>query len=127
MSKKNVLVLLIIGCFSIFILTGCGEEGGIQPAALDYDDTAAYGPEIITIYKLTPGTYYYSVHNFSNQWSDTSTSLSESTANVTITQGTKTYRYSVSPGNIGTYWDVCKIVIDNSKNVTVTPVNTYRT
>lgn len=43
MSKKNVLVLLIIGCFSIFALTGCGEENIHTPAA-DYPYENEYNP-----------------------------------------------------------------------------------
>ena len=97
-------------------------------ADLDYDDTTSYGPEVTTIYKLTPGDYYFYVHDYTNGYDSTSTEMGMSGATVKIFRGSakKPFSvYSIGAGEHGTIWNVCKISIDSSGNVEVTPINTY--
>ena len=53
MSKKNVLVLLLVGCFSIFVLTGCGEEGANTTPVDDspYEDGYEVEDELNSAYE----------------------------------------------------------------------------
>lgn len=53
-------------------------------ANLDVDDTYSYGPETITINAYLPGTYRYSIHNFSDQSSEGGLGIYESPAKVEI-------------------------------------------
>ncbi|MBQ9460470.1 MAG: S-layer homology domain-containing protein, partial [Clostridia bacterium] len=46
-------------------------------AELDYDDTTSFGPEITTIYSLTPGEYYFYVHDYSNGYDGNSTEMAK--------------------------------------------------
>lgn len=103
-------------------------------ADLDYDDTSAFGPEITTIHLLTPGDYYFYVHDYSNKNNNSSTALSSSYAYVRIYQGTsntvmkydgdKLASFSVPKSKIGNLWTVCKITVDSSGDVSITPINT---
>lgn len=100
---------------------------------LDYDDTSSYGPEITTIRKLTPGDYYFYVHDFTNRSSNNSTELCNSGAYIEIFEGmSKTpmslangapARFTISPNSVATLWTVCRINIDSNGNVTIYPIN----
>lgn len=74
---------------------------------LDLDDTSSYGPETTTIYQQEDGIYKFSVHNYSNLGSSSSTSLSESGAMVKVysNQLSEPVIYYV-PNMEGTAWDV---------------------
>jgi len=39
----------------------------VKNAFLDTDDTSSYGPEVTSLLKAVPGTYVYSIHNFSGE------------------------------------------------------------
>ena len=103
-------------------------------ADLDYDDTSAFGPEITTIHLLTPGDYYFYVHDYSNKNNNSSTALSSSNACVEIYQGTSNTVITYDGGNsasfnvplnkIGNTWTVCRITIDDSGDISITPINT---
>ena len=44
-----------------------GSKTSSPYCELDVDDTTSYGPENLTIYQMTPGTYYYAVYNYSDE------------------------------------------------------------
>ena len=95
-------------------------------ASLDVDDTSSFGPEVITINRMIPGTYSYSVHHYSG-----SGTILSSAARVELTvNGSMTVFVPPQPpaGNTlpsGTRWNVFNLVVDAAGNVVVTPVNTY--
>ena len=102
----------------------------LYAADLDYDDTTSYGPEVTTIRKLTPGDYYFYVHDFSNGSSATSTEMATSGATVNVYRGSSSTplgSFSISAASNGTYWNVVKITIDISGIVSLTPIDTYGT
>ena len=93
---------------------------------LDYDDTTSYGPEVITIRNLTPGTYYYYVHDYSNRATSGSTALAKSQARVQAYLGSSSQPFamvSVSPSSTGTFWNVFKLEL--GKKTVMTPIGTY--
>ncbi len=74
-------------------------------AGLDVDDVTSYGPETITISELYPGTYYYSVYNYSG-----SPALTTSDAQITAYDefgliGT----YDIPTSGSGRWWHVFQI------------------
>lgn len=83
-----------------------------KTSSLDVDDTSSYGPETITVTgfsSLTQG-FVYSVHNYSDKGSTSSTRLSNSDAYVTVYHGS--YRpvvFHVPVGYTGTVWNVFKV------------------
>ena len=95
---------------------------------LDYDDTTSYGPEITTIHELNPGTYYFFVHDYTNGRNESSQAMAKCGATVEITLPDGTVQmYTVNPESKGTIWDVCRIDINHSGNVTLTGLNRYGT
>jgi hypothetical protein len=90
----------------------CGE--------LDVDDTSSYGPETITMLRLVAGTYRYSVHDYTNRNSSTSTGLANSNATVKLFfHDGQELTFNV-PNQPGTVWNVFEI--DGSTSV-ITPLN----
>lgn len=93
--------------------------GSDTVAALDHDDTSSYGPETITIYTQSTGTYRYSVHDYSNGSRTSSTALGASGARVRLYVGDRLVRtYHVPTGAAGTLWTVFEI-----NGTTITPIN----
>jgi hypothetical protein len=95
-----------------------GNLNSTPYAALDRDDTDSYGPETITITRQLPGTYRYSVHNFSDRSASGSTRLASSGARVAVYRGnTLLHRFYAPnvPGNLWTVFDM------NGERIT--PVN----
>jgi uncharacterized protein YfaP (DUF2135 family) len=92
----------------------------VEPfAQLDVDDTNGFGPETITISQVKPGVYRYSVHDYSNRTSTTSTALSASGARVDLyVNGVLTQQFFVPPGP-GNLWTVFEM-----NGGVVTAVNT---
>lgn len=90
--------------------------------SLDVDDTSSYGPETITISQFLPGIYRYSVHDFSNRGSTTSTVMSsQSTALVKVFQGsTQIATFNVPTGQTGNLWTVFEL---DGTSKTITPKN----
>ena len=68
--------------FHIYYVDQLVNDG--SNVSLDWDDTNSYGPETITIDAYLPGTYRYSVHNFSDQDSEGGLGIYESPAKVEI-------------------------------------------
>ena len=76
-------------------------------AALDLDDTDSYGPETITITQFSAGgVYRYSVHDFDNLGSGTSSQLSTSGAKVQVYGSTGLLATFAVPPGPGTLWTV---------------------
>ncbi|MDR1642365.1 MAG: M4 family metallopeptidase [Clostridiales bacterium] len=100
----------------------------LYAADLDYDDVTSYGPEVTTIRVLTPGTYYYYVHDYSNRSSQSSSAMSNSSATIKVYLGaaeTASATYNIRPGNAGIYWNVVRIEISQSGEVTLNPIDTF--
>ena len=91
-------------------------------ADLDLDDVTSYGPETITIHELRPGTYRYSVHDYTNLSSSTSTAMSNSSATVKLISEAGTREFNITPNTPATLWTVFEI--DGSSG-TITTVNSY--
>jgi hypothetical protein len=90
----------------------CGE--------LDVDDTSSYGPETITMLRLVAGTYFYSVHDYTNRNSSTSTGLANSNATVKLFfHDGQELTFNV-PNQPGTLWNVFEI---DGATGAITPLN----
>lgn len=87
--------------------------------SLDVDDRSSYGPETITISAPNTGLYRYSVHDFSNRLSTTSTGLSTSGAQVNVYYGSTLLKTYNVPNAAGTLWTVFTL-----QNGILTDVNT---
>lgn len=97
---------------------------------LDYDDTTSYGPEVTTIHILTPGEYYFYVHDFSNGSSVTSTEMANSGATVKVYRGSSSTpisngTFTVDRSSSGTYWNVFKLTIGADRRISIEGLNTY--
>ena len=107
-------------------IPGIGEEiyfidkdASDASANLDWDVTTGYGPETTTISTQRSGTYYYSIYNYSQTGS-----FSTSNAVVKIYNSSglwKTYTASSVAGD-GTsdWWRVCSL-----NGTTITAINTF--
>jgi hypothetical protein len=89
---------------------------------LDIDDISSYGPETTTILQRLPGTYEFSVYDFTNLSSTTSSALSNSGAQVKVYGDTGLITtYNVPSGQGGTVWTV--FTLDGASGE-ITPQNT---
>lgn len=81
-------------------------------AMLDVDDTSSFGPETITLnYNELMGDCHYYVHDFTNSSNSDSEELSYSRAKVIVYKGNNLAgEFSVSPGRVGTKWNVFSII-----------------
>lgn len=94
-----------------------GSPGTSTTAQLDVDDTDGFGPETITIRQQTPGTYIYSVHNFSGD-----APITGSQAVVRVFRGNSIVQeFGVPTSGTGTWW---RVFIMDGATGTITPVNT---
>lgn len=106
------------------------SRNSLYAVDLDYDDTTSYGPEVTTIHKLTPGDYYFFVHDYTNQDDENSTAMSLSGATVKIYMGSSNEpkaTFNIQGPKAATYWNVCKITIDLNKDISIDPINTFST
>jgi len=76
---------------------------------LDVDDTSSYGPETVTIREQKDGIYRYSVQNYSNKSSNSSTALANSEAIVKVYKGEGLVAQFPVPNQEGTLWTVFEI------------------
>lgn len=106
------------GRFHVYFVSKTYAPGGTVYADLDLDDLVSYGPETVTIYERTDGVYRYSVHDYSNRASTSSTALAASGAQVQVYQGGSLTRTFNVPSGGGTRWTVFEL--DGS---TIVPVN----
>lgn len=107
------------GRFHVYYESGRrGSLSGAPFAALDTDKRNGNGPETITITRpstppnadLPSGVYRYSVHDFTNRSSATSTALGASGARVELyLPGTNTPRVFTVPNQRGTLWTVFEL------------------
>ena len=98
-------------------MTGSGSN-------LDVDDTTSYGPETITIPDISvySGKVMYSVHDYTNRDSDTSSEMSNSGAVVKVYKGgTLLETFYIPAGVAGMVWNV--FYFDEAHNIV--PVNTF--
>jgi predicted ribosomally synthesized peptide with SipW-like signal peptide len=97
------------------------HDDGSQVVFLDIDDTSSYGPETITttINHQITGEYRYSIHDYSNRNSTTSSVMGNSGAKVTVYKGNQLVDTYNVPNQPGTLWKVLTINGD-----TITPINT---
>ena len=101
-------------------------------ADLDWDEryanTLDKATEITTIRTLTPGDYYFYVHDYSNLNSSSSTAMANSKAVVNIYRGNNSVSLRTIPVSVssnGTLWNVCKLTINSSGGLDITTINTY--
>lgn len=85
---------------------GGSESGHVE---LDLDDVSSYGPETTTIHVRYPGTYRFSVHDYSNLGSTSSTAMSNSGANVKVITDSDTREFNIHPNTPATLWTVFEI------------------
>ncbi|MBN2299017.1 MAG: hypothetical protein JXM72_10505 [Deltaproteobacteria bacterium] len=86
---------------------------------LDLDDVTSYGPETTTIYQQIDGVYRFSVHDYSNRGSSSSTYLSNSGCQVRVYRGSDLVAtFNVPPNQGGTLWTVFEM-----DQYSITPVN----
>lgn len=100
----------------------------LYAAELDYDDTNSFGPEVTTIHALTPGNYYFYVHDYSNGSSSTSKAMARSGATVKIYKGSDNVpisTFSVDSNRSGTYWNVFQLFIDQTGEININSIDTY--
>ncbi len=100
-----------------------GAEAVNPFAILDVDDRSSFGPETLTLTRLNSGVYRYSVHDFTNRNSATSTALGSSSAKVELyVPGNFSPRIFYVPNQRGTLWTVFELT-GSLSNVTVTTRN----
>ncbi len=91
---------------------------------LDWDDTTSYGPETITVtdFEYLQNGFTYSVHDYTNRSSSSSTELSYSGAYVDVYKGDVLIRrYYVPTGRVGTVWNVFSV----DANGNITDINSF--
>jgi uncharacterized protein YjdB len=92
-------------------------------AHLDVDDVSSYGPETITITQMNTGIYRYSIHDFSNRSSTTSSALGASGAKVQVYTSAGLAQTYFVPAQAGTLWTVFELSGTLASPV-ITPRNT---
>lgn len=109
-----------------------GAKSYLNIASLDVDDTTSYGPETITLFTEKDGTYRYSIHDYTNRFSVTSSTLSSSGATVRfyyMDNGTETLaEYFVPSGSVGNVWNVLSFDVKNKviDVSSITVLNTFK-
>lgn len=89
---------------------------------LDVDDTSSFGPETVTLYQLPATPLVYSVHDYTDSYSENNLYLSNSGATVQVMRGSELLKtYTVSPNRNAVVWDVFRIMPDG----TIEDIDTY--
>ncbi len=83
-----------------------GSLSGAPFANLDVDNTSGFGPETITILQMNSGTYRYSVHDFTDRGSTSSSALGTSGAKVQVYTAAGLVQTFFVPAQPGTLWTV---------------------
>ena len=93
-------------------------------AALDVDDTDSFGPEVITVRKLMVGTYLYGLKNYSRS---TEPGMTDSPVRVELIRNGTSQFFAPTAGETTStfWWSVFRLTVNESCNVTVTPVGTW--
>jgi hypothetical protein len=93
-------------------------------ANLDVDDVTSFGPETVTLISKNPGTYRYSIHDYTNRDASSSSALMNSGVTVKLyLQDGHSYSYTGPRGN-GTLWTVFEIRVNQDGTYSVVPINT---
>ena len=85
---------------------------------LDRDDVSSYGPETTTIQQQVEGLYRYSIHDYSNGGSSSSSAMANSSANVKVYNGNGLVAEFNVPNQAGTLWTVFEM-----RGNQITPIN----
>jgi hypothetical protein len=105
---------------------GRGDLGQAPFAALDTDDTSSYGPEVITVSRMTAGRYRYSVHNYSGQASGAIERSGATVGLIVPRQGiVRRYDVNATNPNNGNVWRVFDLVVDGAGTVSVEPIRDF--
>jgi hypothetical protein len=107
------------GRFHVYFSDRVYDDAGTTYAELDLDDVSSFGPETITIYEQLAGTYRYSVHDFTNRSSSSSSGLANSGAQVRVYRGATLAQTFNVPSGAGTLWTVFEMT-----GTAITPINT---
>ena len=91
-------------------------------ADLDLDDVTSFGPETTTIRTRIAGTYRFSVHDWSNLESSTSSAMSNSGANVKVFTEAGLIEFNITPNTPATLWTVFEM---DGATGAITTVNQY--
>ncbi len=85
-----------------------GGDRNVAPyVLLDVDDVSSYGPETITIYQSKPGIYRYAVHDFTAFDSNSTPTITSSSAKVDVYSSTGLLKsYKVPSTGAGRCWEV---------------------
>lgn len=93
-------------------------------AALDVDDVTGFGPEVVTISRLYPGTYRYAVYNYSNTFGP---GMTGSPARVELTRAGFTTSYAPPAGEgSNRWWVLFEVVVDNACRVSIRNVQQWQ-
>jgi hypothetical protein len=101
---------------------GRGSFSSAPFAGLDVDDVSSFGPETISITQMNSGNYRYSVHDFTNRTSSTSTALSNSGAKVQVYTSAGLIATFAVPSGVGNLWTVFEMT-GSLSNPVLTPRN----
>ncbi len=106
--------------------TELGTLSAAPYAALDVDDTNAFGPEVVTSQRLYVGTYRYFLHNFSRSQSSSAPGMTPSPTRVELNFGNSLDVFTPPAGEgANLYWHIFDVVVDAQCSVTLTTVNTW--
>jgi uncharacterized protein YjdB len=97
-----------------------GGLTGAPFAFLDIDDTNRFGPETITISQMNSGVYRYTVHDFDNRNSTTSSALGTSGAKVQVYNPGGLIQTFFVPHAAGNLWTVFEMT-GTLQNPVITP------
>jgi len=106
------------GRFHVYFGNRTEVVGSDTYVELDVDDTSSFGPETISIYEQIAGTYRYSVHDFTNRSSDSSSGLANSGAQVRVFRGANLVATFNVPAGAGTLWTVFEL-----NGTSIVPIN----
>lgn len=76
---------------------------------LDVDDVSSYGPETVTLKKVSGGHFKYYVHNYTDKGLSSSKGLANSKARVVVYKGNRQVATYKVPKKSGTKWYVFEI------------------
>jgi hypothetical protein len=107
------------GRFHVYFGDRTYDSGAVTYVGLDVDDITSYGPETISIYEQVSGTYRYSVHDYSNRGSTSSSVLANSGAQVRVFRGANLVATFNVPAGAGTLWTVFELT-----GTGIVPINT---
>lgn len=104
------------------------SNDALHAVDLDYDDVTSFGPEVVTVHILTPGEYYYYVHDYTNRRLTGSTAMAQSGATVKVYRGpsnTPIAQYEIDPTSSGNHWNVFSMTVGEDGSVTIREIDTY--